>query len=224
MGELHLARSHPHLRSADLPAIPAGKRTLDVVGASLALVLLLPVGLLIAALVACTSRGPVLYRQRRLGHGGVPFTILKFRTMVAGADERIAVLFEHPAQREHFLRHGKLWDDPRVTRLGRLLRLLSLDELPQFINVLRGEMSLVGPRPRWSAAELDAYGDDLDAYFAVPPGLTGPWQVSGRNRLPDHERVALDVGYARNVSVPGDLWLLLRTIPVLLWPFGRGAS
>lgn len=224
MGELHVAPVAALLPAGDAPVVPAGKRVLDLVGASVAVVLLLPLALVIAAVVAATSRGPVLYRQRRLGRGGVPFDILKFRTMVDGADERIQVLFDHPGQREHFLRHGKLWNDPRVTRVGRVLRLLSLDELPQLVNVLRGEMSLVGPRPRWSVAELGAYGDDLPTYFAVPPGLTGPWQVSGRNRLPDTERVALDLDYARGVTVRRDVVLLLRTIPVLLWPFGRGAS
>ncbi len=129
-----------------------------------------------------------------------------------------------PAQREHLAAHGKLLDDPRITGVGRFLRLLSLDELPQLVNVLRGDMSLGGPRPRWDVEELGRYGDDLDAYLSVLPGLTGPWQVAGRNCLPDAERVALDVAYARSHTLGTDLRLLARTIPVLLWPFGRGAA
>lgn len=212
------------IEDAEPQPLPLSKRVLDVAVGSVALVVLLPLGLLVALLVALSSRGPVLYRQRRYGRGGRSFHILKFRTMVDGADERITALLDHPDHRDHFREHGKLRNDPRVTRVGRILRVLSLDELPQLLNVLRGDMSLVGPRPRWSASELSAYGPDLGTYFAVTPGLTGPWQVSGRNRLPDHERVALDLDYARNPSVGRDVVLLLRTIPVLLWPVGRGAG
>ena len=226
VGELALVPPISVIEGAEpLPLpLPRSKRILDVVVGSVALVVLLPVGLIVALLVALTSRGPVLYRQRRFGRGGRSFHILKFRTMVDGADERIAALLDHPEHRDHFREHGKLRDDPRMTRIGRVLRILSLDELPQLLSVLRGDMSLVGPRPRWSAAELSAYGSDLEAYFAVAPGLTGPWQVSGRNDLPDRERVALDLDYARNSSLARDVVLLLRTIPVLLWPVGRGAG
>ena len=213
------------LRAVATPhPVPWAKRALDVGVAGLALVVLAPVLVLVAALIAATSHGPVVYRQQRYGRGGRSFTIYKFRTMVDGADERIRGLLVDPAQRDHLAQHGKLLDDPRITRVGRLLRLLSLDELPQLVNVLRGDMSLVGPRPRWDVEELGRYGDDLDAYLSVLPGLTGPWQVAGRNRLPDSERVALDVAYARSHTIGTDLRLLARTVPVLLWPFGRGAA
>lgn len=208
-----------------IPSEPAlGKRTLDVVVATVALVVALPLLALIAALIKLTSRGPVLFRQERFGVGGTTFTILKFRTMVPDAHEDVTELLEDPGRRAHFRRHGKVPDDPRVTRLGRVLRLLSLDELPQLVNVIRGDMSLVGPRPRWTTEELTAYGDDLDEYLSVLPGLTGPWQVSGRNRLTERERVALDLDYVESRSMTHDLLLLLATVPVLLWPFGRGAG
>ncbi len=204
--------------------VPVAKRALDVTIAGVGLVVLAPVLLLVALLITATSPGPIVYRQHRYGRGGRTFTILKFRTMVEGADERIRSLLVDPAQRAHLAEHGKLLDDPRITGVGRFLRLLSLDELPQLLNVLRGEMSLVGPRPRWDVEELGRYGDDLDAYLSVLPGLTGPWQVAGRNRLPDAERIALDVHYARTGTLTTDLRLLLRTVPVLLWPFDRGAA
>ena len=166
-----------------------------------------------------------MYRQQRYGRGGRTFTILKFRTMVEGADERIRSLLVDPAQRAHLAEHGKLLDDPRITRVGRFLRLLSLDELPQLLNVLRGDMSLVGPRPRWDVEELGRYGDDLDAYLSVLPGLTGP--VAGRGAQPPPRR-RTHRPRRRATPAPGrlatDLRLLLRTVPVLLWPFGRGAA
>ena len=204
--------------------VPRAKRVLDLAVAGLGLVVLAPVLLLVAVLVAATSPGPVVYRQQRYGRGGRTFTILKFRTMVEGADERIRSLLVDPAQRAHLAEHGKLLDDPRITPVGRFLRLLSLDELPQLLNVLRGDMSLVGPRPRWDVEELGRYGEDIDTYLSVLPGLTGPWQVAGRNRLSDTERIALDVAYARTGTLWIDLVLLARTVPVLLWPFGRGAA
>lgn len=213
-----------HLTHAAPGAVPWDKRVVDVVVAGLAIVLLLPLLVLVAGLVAVTSRGPVIYRQVRYGHGGRPFTILKFRTMVDGADERIRTLLLDPGHRVHLETHGKLHDDPRITWLGRLLRVSSLDELPQLYNVLRGDMSLVGPRPRWDVDELDRYGDDLPAYLSVLPGLTGPWQIAGRNQLSDAQRIALDVEYARARTLRTDLGLLARTVPVLLWPFGRGAA
>lgn len=215
----------PHLQVAVAPRpVPWDKRLADVLVTSVALVLLLPVLALVAVLVAVTSPGPVIYRQPRYGRGGQTFTIYKFRTMVDGADERIRTLLLDPAQREHLATHGKLLDDPRITGVGRVLRLLSLDELPQLFNVLRGDMSLVGPRPRWDVEELGRYGDDLGAYLSVLPGVTGPWQVAGRNRLSDAQRVELDVDYARTRTLARDLGLLARTVPVLLWPFGRGAA
>ena len=213
------------LRAVAMPhPVPWPKRLLDVTVATVALVVLSPLLLLAAALVAITSPGPVVYRQQRYGRGGHTFTIIKLRTMVDGADERIRSLLVDPSQRDHLAAHGKLLDDPRITPVGRILRLLSIDELPQLVNVLKGDMSLVGPRPRWDVEELGRYGDDLDAYLSVLPGLTGPWQVAGRNRLPDTERVALDVAYAQSHSLWTDLRLLARTVPVLLWPFGRGAA
>lgn len=204
--------------------IPPAKRLLDCVVAALGLVFLAPLLVVIAALVRLTSPGPVLYRQQRYGLGGRPFEMLKFRTMCDDAEQRLDELLDDEACRDQLATRGKIEDDPRVTAVGRVLRFLSLDELPQLVNVLRGEMSLVGPRPRWGRFELRGYGSALDEYLSVAPGLTGPWQVSGRNNLTDDQRVALDLHYARGRTLPWDVALLIRTIPVLLWPFGRGAA
>jgi lipopolysaccharide/colanic/teichoic acid biosynthesis glycosyltransferase len=187
------------------------KRALDVVGAALLLVLFAPVMAVIALLVA-RDGGPVFYAHRRVGRDGVGFDCLKFRSMVRDADQRLAELLERdPAARAEWETTRKLRHDPRITAVGRFLRASSLDELPQLINVLRGEMSLVGPRPV-QQAELNAfYGTAASYYRAVRPGLTGLWQVSGRNDTSYAERVALDVRYVAEATLLDDLRILLRT-------------
>ena len=204
--------------------IPISKRLLDVVGSGLLLLSLLPIFLVLALVVKVTSPGPVFFRQSRYGLDGQRFLMLKFRTMREDAEE---VLAQWMAEGTEFGREmaerWKLADDPRITPVGGVLRKLSLDELPQLINVLRGEMSLVGPRPRRCQAELDAYGHLVDDFLSVPPGMTGPWQTQGRNTLTDEERVQLDVEYARSATVVDDLGYLVRTIPAVLRP-GDGAS
>lgn len=188
----------------------AGKRALDVALSSLLVVLLLPVLTLIGLAVLLTSRGPVIFRQRRLGLGGREFPILKFRTMVRGAEEQ---LLADPALRTAYVRGDfKLPNarDPRVTRVGRVLRATSLDELPQLFNVLAGHMSLVGPRPI-VPAELALYGDWRHAYLSVRPGLTGLWQISGRNQIKFPHRAEIDAEYVRRCSAAIDLQVLLRT-------------
>jgi exopolysaccharide biosynthesis polyprenyl glycosylphosphotransferase len=209
---LHIAA--PPRRGAQ----PALKSALDRAAAALGLTLLAPLLGLLAVAVRLDSPGPALHRQTRVGHHGVPFTLLKFRTMIDGA-ERLRPGLE-PANE-----HGggplfKMRRDPRITRLGRLLRRTSLDELPQLVNVLRGEMSLVGPRPPLPE-EVARYGVVELRRLAVRPGLTGLWQVSGRSELSWDEGLALDLAYADNWSVTGDLDVLARTVRAVL--DGRGA-
>jgi lipopolysaccharide/colanic/teichoic acid biosynthesis glycosyltransferase len=204
----------------------AAKRVLDVVLASVALVVLSPLLLLIAAAVRLSSPGPAIFRQERVGRGGRTFVLLKFRSMRAGVAD--------VAHREYVTslltdttpatggRRGlyKLEDDPRVTRVGAVLRRTSLDELPQLINVLKGDMSLVGPRPVL-AWEAELFDEAEKIRFGVRPGVTGLWQVSGRNRLSMRRALELDAEYVRRQRFSLDLWILWRTLPALL---GREAS
>ena len=200
------------------------KRAGDIGFSLLVLALGAPLLLLLAVLVKLSSKGSVFYCQRRIGRGYRGFGCLKFRTMRKDADRVLAqVLASDPELRAEFERDFKLKNDPRITPIGKFLRRSSLDELPQFINVLKGEMSVVGPRPIvWD--ELERYGRNMDQVLSVRPGLTGLWQVSGRNNLPYETRVKLDLFYARNRSFWLDLGIILRTIGVVLRPMDRGAS
>ena len=192
------------------------KRTLDVVIALGALMTLFPLFGLVACLVKASDGGPIFCRHTRLGHGRRTFPCLKFRTMVPNGDE---VLSEHlrrsRAAAEEWAATRKLKSDPRITAVGATLRKLSIDELPQLINVLRGEMSIVGPRPI-VFDEIPMYGDDIRFYFSARPGLTGPWQVNGRSNESYARRVTLDRGYVENWSVWADLQIVVKTIPVVL--------
>jgi exopolysaccharide production protein ExoY len=192
------------------------KRLLDIVVAGTALVILSPLLLAVAVLIHATMGRPILFPQRRLGFGGRPFACYKFRTMVRDAEATLqSHLDSNPdAAREWSLRQ-KLQDDPRVTALGRVLRRSSIDELPQLLSVLQGHMSCVGPRPI-IGAEIGRYGRYWADYVKARPGLTGAWQVSGRNRLNYRRRVALDVHYVRTWTVWRDLWILIKTIPAVL--------
>jgi len=191
-------------------------RVLDVTVAMVALLFFLPLMMLIAMLIRVESRGPVFYRHPRLGKGGQLFPCLKFRTMAINGDQILAdLLATCAASRAEWQADFKLRDDPRVTRIGGVLRKLSLDELPQLINVLRGEMSIVGPRPIVSG-EIERYGESFADYCSVPPGITGLWQISGRNDISYAERVRLDVEYARSKSVKTDLMIMCKTVPAVL--------
>jgi exopolysaccharide biosynthesis polyprenyl glycosylphosphotransferase len=203
----------------------AAKRAIDVASALFVLLFGLPFYLLIAALIKLTSQGPVLFVQTRLGENGKPFRFYKFRTMFNNCDDSI-----HRSFTESFIKgkvdsnggNGgvyKLKDDPRVTPIGRFLRRTSLDELPQFINVLKGEMSLVGPRPPLEY-ELAHYEEWHKRRLEAKPGLTGLWQVSGRSSVPFDEMVKLDIWYIDNWSLLLDLKIILRTIPVMLFGYG----
>jgi exopolysaccharide production protein ExoY len=193
------------------------KRALDITLSAGALVFLSPGLLLIAAILFAIDGGPVIYRHNRVGRNGRMFGCLKFRSMYRDADRRLeAILESDPALRKEWADSQKLFDDPRVHRFGRLLRRSSLDELPQLFNVLRGEMSIVGPRPIVTD-ELPRYGEHADCYLAVTPGITGLWQVSGRNGTGYDERVRLDVEYCRTRSTRRDLIIMLKTVRVVLW-------
>jgi exopolysaccharide biosynthesis polyprenyl glycosylphosphotransferase len=190
------------------------KRAMDVCGAVVALAVLSPLLLLIAGVVKLTSPGPIFFRQERIGLRQRPFRMIKFRTMVEGADERKADL----AHLNDITGGGpmfKMKADPRVTRVGRFLRATSLDELPQFLNVLRGEMSIVGPRPL-IRSESDAVLGWHRTRLDLTPGLTGPWQVMGRQHVPFDEMVKMDYLYVAEWSFWNDVKLALRTIPVVL--------
>ncbi len=197
------------------------KRAVDIALILAGAVVVVPLMALIALLVKLDSRGPVFYSQRRVGLGGRTFHAFKFRTMVEDAEERLREYLEDDLEASlEWERSHKLQHDPRVTRVGRLLRNLSLDELPQLWNVLRGEMSLVGPRPIVEE-EIAKYDEDFVHYSAFRPGLTGLWQVSGRNDTTYEERVALDACYVRNWSIWLDLHILVRTVSIVL--NGKGA-
>jgi lipopolysaccharide/colanic/teichoic acid biosynthesis glycosyltransferase len=191
------------------------KRTLDMAVAVLALLCLSPLLLAIALLVK-TDGGPALFAHGRIGQHGRRFRCLKFRTMGVDAERRLQdLLAADPAAAAEWAATQKLTADPRVTDIGAVLRKTSLDELPQLLNVLRGEMSLVGPRPI-VAAEVSRYGDSIACYYAVQPGVTGLWQVSGRSETTYAYRVQLDAAYVRNWSFWRDLAILLKTLPAVL--------
>ena len=191
------------------------KRLADIVIASSVLLAAAPLLLVVAACLRLTIGGPVLFRQRRVGFGGEPFDCFKFRTMVLDGDELLRRHLErHPVAAREWAETQKLRDDPRVTRLGGILRKSSIDELPQLFNVLRGEMSCIGPRPIITA-ELDRYQSAVREYISARPGLTGLWQVSGRNRVSYRDRVGLDRFYVRRWSLGLDLMILVRTVGAL---------
>ncbi|MCA3305958.1 MAG: sugar transferase [Roseomonas sp.] len=190
---------------------PIAKRALDIIGAGVGLVLLAPFFLIVALMVRADG-GPAFFAHQRVGRGGKLFGCLKFRSMVVDSQARLeALMANDPTARAEWEATRKLKNDPRITPIGRFLRSTSLDELPQLINVLRGEMSLVGPRPV-QEAEIDRYyGASAAHYMAVRPGITGLWQVSGRNETSYESRVALDVAYVSRPSLLADLSILLRT-------------
>lgn len=197
---------------------PMASRVLDVVASVAALVLSAPIFFLAAIVITTTSPGPVFFRQKRAGKGGAPFTMYKLRTMYAGADDDKELF-----RRFNSLPTGpcfKMKNDPRVTPVGRWLRRSSLDELPQFLNVLKGDMALVGPRP----LPLDEVVTDTPQQrmrFTIKPGITCLWQVCGRTEIPYEEWLALDVWYIRNRSLSLDLQILVKTIPAVV--SARGA-
>jgi len=209
--EQHLLLPIPHLV----------KRGMDIVIAFLASLLLLPLFIVLGIAIRITSRGPIFYGHRRVGKGNSHFHAWKFRTMVANADVALMeYLAKHRELQAEWDRDHKLKNDPRVTKLGKWMRKWSIDELPQLWNVLRGEMSVVGPRPIVDA-EIAKYGEHFETFGSVPPGITGLWQVCGRNDTTYEERVQLDMYYVHHWSPWLDLYLLARTVKTVL--FTRGA-
>ena len=210
----------PAFRSFSVPSrralAGAAMRAFDIAAAAGILLLASPVLLAIALMVWMTDGGPAFFSQARIGRDGRRFQCLKFRSMCVDADARLAKLLasDENARREWHADH-KLRVDPRITRLGQFLRKTSLDETPQLINVLRGEMSLVGPRPIVDA-EIPRYGRRFNAYCAQRPGITGLWQVSGRNDVSYKRRVALDTAYAARKSIALDMRILAATIPAVI--------
>ena len=202
----------PHRSGAGEPL----GRIFDVTLALALIAFLFPLMIACAIAVRCTGPGPLLFRHTRIGRDGREFQCLKFRTMNHSAELTLdALLDSSVTSREQWALLRKLSQDPRTTRVGRYLRRYSLDELPQLFNVVRGEMSIVGPRPIVEA-EIERYGASFAHYCSVKPGLTGLWQVSGRHALPYEERVMLDARYATSKSLQGDLMILLRTVPVVI--------
>lgn len=197
------------------------KRFLDYLICISAMPLVLPLGLALGLLIKLDSKGSPIYRQERIGKDGKPFMIYKFRTMVDNADELLAkYLRENPELAAEWEKNHKLKDDPRLTRIGHFLRKTSLDELPQILNILQGDMTMVGPRPIVES-EKAKYGRFLDEYCEVRPGLTGLWQTSGRNDTTYSQRVAYDHYYINHWTIWLDFWILGKTIPVAI--IGRGA-
>lgn len=193
----------------------AAKRGFDIIAASFLLLILLPLFLIIALFVSMDG-GPVFFGHKRVGRGGKTFACLKFRTMITDAEEMLEdYLALHPEAAEEWRLSRKLEFDPRVTSVGRVLRATSLDELPQLFNVIKGEMSLVGPRPI-TETELDRYGSLGSFYKAVRPGITGLWQVNGRNELSFDQRMFMDVEYVKSWSLFVDGRILLKTPGVVL--------
>ncbi len=191
-------------------------RLLDISVSSILILALAPLLLLVALLIYVTDPGPVIFGHVRIGRGGQSFRCLKFRSMVTDAQERLTALLESdPEARAEWQRDHKLKNDPRITGIGSFLRQSSLDELPQLFNVLSGEMSLVGPRPI-VIDEVVRYRRYFDRYCAVRPGITGLWQVSGRNDVTYRRRVAMDVAYVRAQSFRLNLAILLMTVPSVL--------
>ncbi|WP_269930684.1 sugar transferase [Aminobacter sp. HY435] len=205
----------PHAAMDFPPLGGVVKRSFDIVGASAGLIALSPLFLLIALLVKASDGGPAFYGHRRIGRAGRIFHCLKFRTMVRNGDAVLAAhLRGNPEARAEWEATRKLKDDPRVTRVGAVLRKLSLDELPQIVNILLGDMSIVGPRPV-VRDELEYYGKSAVFYFKSRPGLTGLWQVSGRNDVSYDSRVAFDRHYVENWSLSQDIRIILKTVPAV---------
>ncbi|MBR8827023.1 MAG: sugar transferase [Gomphosphaeria aponina SAG 52.96 = DSM 107014] len=199
------------------------KRVFDVLFSLCVLIVFLPLYLFLATLIAISSPGPIFYIQERVGKNYQRFGCIKFRTMVNNAHEILeSMIAECPEMRQEFEDNFKLKDDPRVTLIGKFLRLTSLDEFPQFWNVLKGDMSVVGPRPL-IPDELPKYGKSIDTVLTIRPGITGLWQVSGRNDIPYPQRVKIDVYYVNRRHGWLDLWVVIKTIGVIVFPRNNGA-
>ncbi len=199
------------------------KNLLDFLFSIFFLIASLPFFLLISLLIKLSSRGPIFFLQERIGKNNIPFKCIKFRTMHPEAKDILEnLLMKDEKLKMEFEQTHKIKNDPRITTIGKLLRKTSLDELPQFINVLKNEMSIVGPRPIVNK-EKNKYGKNLKKVLSVKPGITGLWQVSGRNNLTYKTRIKLDLNYVDNHNFLMDIRIVIRTIGVILFPLDRGA-
>lgn len=223
-GKVLRAVAQRSIRAFPLPKINRAfsKRLFDVVFSLSVLILFSPVYVILGLLVLFTSPGSMFYVQERVGINYKKFRCLKFRTMVENADQLLDELMENPDIRSEFEDNFKLKQDPRITKIGNFLRITSLDEFPQFWNVLKGDMSVVGPRPL-VVEELPRYGHSIDKVLTIKPGITGLWQVSGRNDIPYPKRVQMDVYYVNFHNFWMDLWIVFKTIKVVLFPKNNGA-
>ena len=185
------------------------KRFLDIFLSLIGLIILSPIFLIIAIIIKLDSKGPVFFVHSRIGEKGKPIGIYKFRTMVTNAEELIKKFT--PEQKEEFEKNFKLENDPRVTKIGNFLRKTSLDELPQILNILKGELSIIGPRPIVQA-ELEKYGDDKEKFLSVKPGLTGYWAANGRSDISYEERIQMELYYVDNMSFGLDIKIFCKTI------------
>jgi exopolysaccharide production protein ExoY len=207
----------PIITSGRKPCTAVVKRCFDVLLATLGLVLLAPLLAIIAIVIVLTGGGLPIFSHQRCGHNGRLFQCYKFRTIVIGAGEKLSKLLAESAEAAaEWAQDHKLGNDPRITWFGRFLRQSSLDELPQLINVLKGEMSLVGPRPIM-VEEIERYGELFGIYSLARPGITGLWLVSGRNHTSYQKRVELDARYVREWSFLGDMWIILKSLPAVLF-------
>lgn len=199
------------------------KRFLDFAFSFLLITFLIPFFFIIGIIIKINSRGSIIYAQKRIGTNNTFFYCYKFRTMHADAKSLLKVIFnKNPKLKNEFEETRKLINDPRITKIGKFLRFLSLDELPQIFNVLKGDMSLIGPRPIVKS-EIKKYGNDFKKVFSNKPGISGLWQVSGRNKLSYSKRVELDIIYSENISFRLDIKIFIRTILVILFPNDKGA-
>lgn len=194
------------------------KRFIDIIIGTIGLIICIPIFIIIGIAIKIDSKGPVFFKHKRIGKHGKKLEIYKFRTMIENAEEAMKNFTEE--QKKEFAENFKLENDPRVTRVGKILRKTSLDELPQIINILKGEMSIIGPRPV-VRSELEKYGSNQDKFLSVAPGLTGYWAANGRSDVSYEERMALELYYVNNRSLFLDMKIFFKTIGSVLK--GRGA-
>ncbi|AQL29774.1 MULTISPECIES: sugar transferase [unclassified Prochlorococcus] len=198
------------------------KRFCDFVFSLLLIIFLIPFFLLIAILIKMDSKGAIFYIQKRIGKNNKTFSCYKFRTMKPESKYLLKkILIKNPNFKNEFKNTRKIKNDPRITNIGKFLRFSSLDELPQIINVLKGEMSFIGPRPIVKS-EIKKYGNNFEKAFLIKPGISGLWQVSGRNNLSYEKRIELDIFYSKNTSFLLDIKIFIKTLKVLILPFGKG--
>ena len=199
------------------------KRFLDFIFAFLLIILLIPLFLIIGILIKISSKGSIIYIQKRIGKNNTSFSCYKFRTMHPQSKYLLKkILVKNKDFKNQFSETRKIVNDPRITRFGKFLRFSSLDELPQIFNVLIGDMSFIGPRPIVKS-EIKKYGKEFGKVFSIKPGISGLWQVSGRNNLSYDRRVELDINYSENINFLLDIKIFIKTIVVILFPFGKGA-